>query len=80
MLAAEISTIYRGGDRQEKVRHLPDAPTFEAADRIGAALSKARDPAADGRPIPARPPMAVRFQPGSRHRRRSPWRPWPDAI
>lgn len=51
MLSAEISTIYRGGDRTRKVHHLLYAPTFEAADRITAALSKVGNLASDGRPI-----------------------------
>ena len=51
MLSAEISTIYRGGDRTRKVHHLLYAPTFEAADHITAALSKIGNLASDGRPI-----------------------------
>ncbi len=51
LLSAEISTIYRGGDRTRKVHHLLYAPTFEAADRITAALSKIGNLASDGRPI-----------------------------
>jgi DNA helicase II / ATP-dependent DNA helicase PcrA len=51
MLSAEISTIYRGGDRTRKVHHLIYAPTFEAADRITQALSKIGNLASDGRPI-----------------------------
>ncbi len=51
MLSAEISTIYRGGDRTRKVHHLLYAPTFGAADRITAALSKVGNLASDGRPI-----------------------------
>src|SRR5712691_9312842 len=51
MLSAEISTIYRGGERTRKVHHLIYAPTFEAADRITAALSKIGNLASDGRPI-----------------------------
>src|SRR5580658_7738810 len=51
MLSAEISTIYRGGDRTRKVHHLLYAPTFEAADRITQALSKIGNLASDGRPI-----------------------------
>jgi DNA helicase II / ATP-dependent DNA helicase PcrA len=51
MLSAEISTIYRGGDQTRKVHHLLYAPTFEAADRITAALSKIGNLASDGRPI-----------------------------
>jgi DNA helicase II / ATP-dependent DNA helicase PcrA len=51
MLSAEISTIYRGGERTRKVHHLLYAPTFEAADRITQALSKIGNLASDGRPI-----------------------------
>jgi DNA helicase-2/ATP-dependent DNA helicase PcrA len=51
LLSAEISTIYRGGDRTRKVHHLLYAPTFEAADRITTALSKIGNLASDGRPI-----------------------------
>jgi DNA helicase II / ATP-dependent DNA helicase PcrA len=51
MLSAEISTIYRRGDRTRKVHHLLYAPTFEAADRITQALSKIGNLASDGRPI-----------------------------
>jgi DNA helicase II / ATP-dependent DNA helicase PcrA len=51
MLSAEISTIYRGGDRTRKVHHLLYAPAFEAADRITRALSKIGNLASDGRPI-----------------------------
>jgi DNA helicase-2/ATP-dependent DNA helicase PcrA len=51
MLSAEISTIYRRGEQTRKVHHLAYAPTFEAADRITAALSKIGNLASDGRPI-----------------------------
>jgi DNA helicase-2/ATP-dependent DNA helicase PcrA len=51
MLSAEISTIYRGGERTRKVHHLLYAPEFEAADRITTALSKVGNLASDGRPI-----------------------------
>jgi DNA helicase II / ATP-dependent DNA helicase PcrA len=51
MLSAEISTIYRGGERTRKVHHLLYAPTFQAADRITRALSKIGNLASDGRPI-----------------------------
>ncbi|HEY5359857.1 MAG TPA: UvrD-helicase domain-containing protein [Streptosporangiaceae bacterium] len=51
MLSAEISTIYRGGDRTRKVHHLIYAPTLEAAARITEALSKIGNLASDGRPI-----------------------------
>jgi DNA helicase-2/ATP-dependent DNA helicase PcrA len=51
LLSAEISTIYRGGDRTRKVHHLIYAPTFESADRITGALAKIGNLASDGRPI-----------------------------
>jgi DNA helicase-2/ATP-dependent DNA helicase PcrA len=51
MLSVEISTIYRGSERTRKVHHLIYAPSFEAADRITAALSKIGNLASDGRPI-----------------------------
>jgi PHP family Zn ribbon phosphoesterase len=51
MLSAEISTIYRGGERTRKVHHLIYAPTFEAADRITAALAAIGNLGSDGRPI-----------------------------
>jgi uncharacterized protein (TIGR00375 family) len=51
MLSAEISTIYRAGERTRKVHHLLYAPTFEAAERITRALSRIGNLASDGRPI-----------------------------
>jgi DNA helicase II / ATP-dependent DNA helicase PcrA len=51
MLSAEISTIYRGGERTRKVHHLLYAPTFEAAEHITRALSRIGNLASDGRPI-----------------------------
>ena len=51
MLSVEISTIYRRGDRTRKVHHLIYAPSFDAADRITAALAKIGNLASDGRPI-----------------------------
>src|SRR5216683_1083348 len=51
MLSVEISTIYRRGERTRKVHHLLYAPTFDAASRITAALSKIGNLASDGRPI-----------------------------
>ncbi len=47
----EISTICRRGERTRKVHHLLYAPSFEAADRITAALAKIGNLASDGRPI-----------------------------
>jgi DNA helicase II / ATP-dependent DNA helicase PcrA len=51
MLSVEISTIYRRDDRTRKVHHLIYAPSFEAADRITAALARIGNLASDGRPI-----------------------------
>jgi uncharacterized protein (TIGR00375 family) len=51
LLSAEISTIYRGGDRTRKVHHLIYAPTFASAGRITEALARIGNLASDGRPI-----------------------------
>ena len=51
VLSVEISTIYRRDERTRKVHHLLYAPSFEAADRITAALAKIGNLASDGRPI-----------------------------
>jgi DNA helicase II / ATP-dependent DNA helicase PcrA len=51
VLSVEISTIYRRDERTRKVHHLLYAPSFEAADRITAALAKVGNLASDGRPI-----------------------------
>ncbi len=51
MLSVEISTIYRRAERTRKVHHLLYTSTFDAADRITAALGKIGNLAADGRPI-----------------------------
>ena len=51
MLSVEISTIYRRDERTRKVHHLIYAPTFEAANRITASLSKIGNLTSDGRPI-----------------------------
>ncbi len=51
MLSVEISTIYRRAERTRKVHHLLYAPSFDAADRITAALAKIGNLASDGRPI-----------------------------
>jgi DNA helicase II / ATP-dependent DNA helicase PcrA len=51
MLSVEISTIYRRGERTRKVHHLLYAPSFDAADRITAALARIGNLASDGRPI-----------------------------
>ena len=51
VLSVEISTIYRRGERTRKVHHLIYAPSFDAAERITAALAKIGNLASDGRPI-----------------------------
>ncbi|WP_406566994.1 UvrD-helicase domain-containing protein [Actinoallomurus rhizosphaericola] len=51
LLSVEISTIYKKGERTRKVHHLLYAPTFEAAERITAALSRIGNLTSDGRPI-----------------------------
>jgi ATP-dependent DNA helicase UvrD/PcrA len=51
LLSAEISTIYRRGDRTRKVHHLVYAPTFDCAERISTALARVGNLASDGRPI-----------------------------
>ncbi len=51
VLSVEISTIYRREERTRKVHHLIYAPSFDAADRITAALAKIGNLASDGRPI-----------------------------
>ena len=51
LLSVEISTIYRRAERTRKVHHLIYAPSFDAADRITAALARVGNLASDGRPI-----------------------------
>lgn len=51
MLTAEISTIYKQGDRVRKVHHLIGAPHLEAARRISASLARVGNILSDGRPI-----------------------------
>jgi DNA helicase-2/ATP-dependent DNA helicase PcrA len=51
MLSVEISTIYRRAERTRKVHHLLYAPSFDAANRIAAALARIGNLASDGRPI-----------------------------
>jgi DNA helicase II / ATP-dependent DNA helicase PcrA len=51
MLAVEISTIYKKGDRTRKVHHLIYAPDFETADRFSASLARIGNITSDGRPI-----------------------------
>ena len=51
ILQAEISTIYKKGDRTRKVHHVVFAPDFERADRIITDLDRIGNLASDGRPI-----------------------------
>ena len=51
MLTAEISTIYKRGDRTRKVHHVIIAPDFDHVDRLTVALSRIGNLTADGRPI-----------------------------
>jgi DNA helicase-2/ATP-dependent DNA helicase PcrA len=51
LLSVEISTIYKRDERTRKVHHLVYAPSFDAVDRITAALAKIGNLASDGRPI-----------------------------
>ncbi len=51
LLTAEISSIYKRGDRVRKVHNLLLAPDLEAARRIQAALARIGNVASDGRPI-----------------------------
>ncbi|WP_372494241.1 UvrD-helicase domain-containing protein [Actinoallomurus purpureus] len=51
LLSVEISTIYKKGERTRKVHHLLYAPSFDAAERITAALARIGNLTSDGRPI-----------------------------
>ena len=51
LLSAEISNIYRWGDRVRKVHNLILVPTFEAAETIQTRLSRFANISSDGRPI-----------------------------
>src|SRR6266566_4842602 len=51
MLSVDTASLYRRDDRTRKVHHLLYAPSFEAADRITAALARIGNLASDGRPI-----------------------------
>jgi DNA helicase-2/ATP-dependent DNA helicase PcrA len=51
LLSAEISNIYRWGERVRKVHNLILAPSFEAAEAIQARLSRFANISSDGRPI-----------------------------
>jgi DNA helicase-2/ATP-dependent DNA helicase PcrA len=51
VLSAEISNIYRWGERVRKVHNLILVPSFEAAEAIQARLSRFANISSDGRPI-----------------------------
>jgi DNA helicase II / ATP-dependent DNA helicase PcrA len=51
MLTAEISTIYKEGDKVRKVHHLIGAPDIGAAKKMSRALSQIGNIRSDGRPI-----------------------------
>lgn len=51
LLSAEISTIYKKGDKTRKVHHLILVPDLKAATRLGKALARIGNIASDGRPI-----------------------------
>jgi DNA helicase-2/ATP-dependent DNA helicase PcrA len=51
MLAVEISTIYKKGEKTRKIHHLIYAPDFATADRISERLGRIGNIASDGRPI-----------------------------
>jgi len=51
VLSAEISNIYRWGERVRKVHNLILVPAFEAAETIQARLSRFANISSDGRPI-----------------------------
>ena len=51
MLATEISTIYKKGEKTRKIHHLIYAPDFPTVDRLAAKLASIGNIASDGRPI-----------------------------
>ena len=51
MLSAEISNIYRRGERVRKVHNLIFVPNFQAAETIQSRLSRIGNISSDGRPI-----------------------------
>ncbi|MDA4124423.1 MAG: endonuclease Q family protein [Thaumarchaeota archaeon] len=51
MLSGEVSTVYEQDGRKRKVHHLIYAPHLDAAEQIGAALSKYGRMSSDGRPV-----------------------------
>jgi len=51
ILTAEISTIYKQGDKVRKVHHVLGAPSIEAAKKIASSLSRVGNILSDGRPI-----------------------------
>ena len=85
LLTAEISTIYKHGDRTRKVHHVLLAPHFEAVEKIVAALGRIGNLASDGRPILglslAQPPRdRARIRPGSALIPAHIWTPWFAAL
>ncbi|WP_345352012.1 UvrD-helicase domain-containing protein [Actinoallomurus liliacearum] len=85
LLSVEISTIYKKGERTRKVHHLLYAPTFEAAERITAALSRIGNLTSDGRPIlglDSRHLLEITLQsdPGSYLIPAHVWTPWFSAL
>ncbi|MBN1766338.1 MAG: UvrD-helicase domain-containing protein [Sedimentisphaerales bacterium] len=51
ILSAEISTIYKKGDKVRKVHHVILAPDFETVEKIQQSLSRIGNITSDGRPI-----------------------------
>ncbi len=51
MLATEISTIYKKGEKTRKIHHLIYAPDFATVDKLAAKLASIGNIASDGRPI-----------------------------
>ncbi|MFU2208206.1 UvrD-helicase domain-containing protein [Solidesulfovibrio sp. C21] len=51
LLSAEISSIYKRGDKVRKVHNLVYMPSFEAAEKLNVKLAKVGNLASDGRPI-----------------------------
>lgn len=51
MLTAEISTIYKQGDKVRKVHHLIGAPDLKSARKISTLLARVGNILSDGRPI-----------------------------
>lgn len=51
MLTAEVSNIYKQGDKTRKIHNLIFAPSFDAVERINAEFGKRGNVVSDGRPI-----------------------------